>query len=152
MTMEVEACSSDLGTSGESVKKSKRLARGLRARIVELARAAGSSGLTINDAQRHIRDHKSSSVSARFSELEKRGTLVRVFVGYGRPTKCFPKGRPLYITRYDEETKRNVNVYWVPGFAPAAPESARASSGRSLHHLESETIEKESRGSEGVAV
>jgi hypothetical protein len=116
-------------TSGDSIRQSATLALKLRPRIVALARAAGPRGLTINDAQSEIQDHKASSVSARFSELESRGALVRVLVGYDPPTKRYPKGEPRYTRRFDEETKRNVNVYWVPEFAPAA-----ASNERSLYH------------------
>jgi hypothetical protein len=151
MTVEVEAHHGGLGTSGESVKRSERLARGLRAQIVRLALAAGPRGLTINEAGWQIRNHKNNSVSPRFSELVKRGALVRVLVGYGRRTKRFPKGIPRYITRYDEETRRNVNVHWVPKFAPAAPDNSPAPNERTLEP-KAKTIVKESGGREGAHV
>jgi hypothetical protein len=112
----------DLGrvdTSAESARKSGRLATRLRDRIVNLARKAGAQGLTINDAERTISDHKSQSVSPRFAELVARGALVRVPIEPGRPTKRFPFGMPRCVRRYDEQTRRKVIVHWAPEFAPA---------------------------------
>lgn len=100
-------------TSIDSLKKSEELATRLRERILDLARKAGRNGLTINEAERQIGDHKGHSVSPRFSELVRRGSLVRVLVDHGEPTKrC-------RISRYDDETGRNVTVHWVPEFAPS---------------------------------
>jgi hypothetical protein len=118
-----------LGTSGDSVRLSESMARGLRGRIVRLVSQAGPLGMTIGEAERQIRDHKAHSISPRFSELEKTRALVRSFVGYGRPTMRFPKGVPRFFTRHDEETRRNVNVYWVPEFAPAATDHGDKSNG-----------------------
>lgn len=109
-----------LGTSAESAKESGRLATRLRDRIVDLAQKAGAKGLTINEAEAIILDHKIQSVSPRFAELIARGALVRVPIEPGRPTKRSPFGTPRYMRRYDEQTKRRVNVHWIPEFAPIA--------------------------------
>lgn len=105
-------------TSIESRHKSKELTGRLCQRIRELARKSAANGLTINEAEKVISDHKSSSVSPRFSELVRRGDLVRVLTGYSRPTKRFPRGIARYVSRYDEETRRNVTIHWLPEFAP----------------------------------
>src|SRR5438034_81723 len=65
-----------LASDIESLNKSQQLASRLRERILDLARKAGRKGLTINEAERQIGDHKGHSVSPRFSELLKRATLV----------------------------------------------------------------------------
>jgi hypothetical protein len=106
-------------TSVDSLKKSKQLATRLRERIVDLTRKAGRNGLTINEAERLIEDHKSQSVSPRFAELLKLGALVRIPIEPGRPTKCHPRGTPRYVTRHDNQTARKVNLHWLPEFAPA---------------------------------
>ena len=129
-----------LGTSGESIRQSERLVRGLCAQIVSIAWAAGPKGTTINEVGRQIQDHKEHSISPRFSELEKRGALVQVPVGRGRPTQRFPKGIPLYMTRYDEETGRNVNVYWVPEFAPTATDNGAGPDWESVEEGESDGV------------
>ena len=105
-------------TSIESSDKSKRLAERLCHRILELARSAGEGGITINEAEKLIPDHKSSAVSPRFSELVRRGRLIRVLIGYSPPTKRFPRGVARYVGRYDEETRRGVTIHWLPEFAP----------------------------------
>ncbi len=109
--------SANAGTSAESIKKSDNLAIRLRERILVLAEEAGPRGLTINEAERLIDDHKGHSISPRFSELIDRGILVRVQIGLGRPTKRFPNGDPRYAKRYDEDTCRNVTIHWLPEFA-----------------------------------
>lgn len=109
-------------TSIESVKKSEELAYRLRGRILDLARRAGGEGLTISEAERQIEDHKGHSISPRFSQLVRTGALVRVFIGYGEPTRSSPQGVRHYVTRHDEETGRNVVVHWVPEFAPPREE------------------------------
>jgi hypothetical protein len=111
-----------LGTSGESARESQELANRLRVRIMDMARRARERGLTINEAEREIDDHKAHSVSPRFSELIKSGELVRQEIGRGQPTRKFPHGSPRFATRYDEETRRNVIVHWVPEFEPSANE------------------------------
>jgi hypothetical protein len=108
-----------LASSVESANKSEQLAERLRGRILDLVRKAGTDGLTINEAERQIEDHKGHSVSPRFSELFKQGALVRILLGRGTPTRRFPLGSPRYFTRYDEETRRNVTVHWAPEFTPA---------------------------------
>lgn len=105
-------------TSIDSLKKSRELAIRLRERILDLARKAGREGLTINEAERQIGDHKGHSVSPRFSELVRQGALVRILGDYERPAGRFHRGLCRYVTRYDEETSRNVTVHWVPEFAP----------------------------------
>jgi len=118
-------------TSIDSLKKSEELARLLRERILDLARRAGRKGLTINEAERQIGDHKGHSVSPRFSELVRQGALVRVLTDSERPTRRSPRGLCRHITRYDEETGRNVKVHWVPEFTPVrkgkGPDSTRTS-------------------------
>ena len=111
-----------IATSIESAEKSEPMAASLRARVARMTRDSGRDGLTINQAQKQIQDHKDGSISARFSELVKSGAIVRVFVGYGQRTRRFPNGVPKYVSRYDEETRRNVSVHWAPEFAPSAPE------------------------------
>jgi hypothetical protein len=121
---------SQLGVAGSAVteNKSQQLAARLRGRILDLARTADKVGLTINEAERQIENHKGHSVSPRFAELVKQGYLVRVLVGHGPLTKRFARGSPRFFTRYDEETRRNVNVHWVPEFAPASTDLRDASS------------------------
>ncbi len=112
-----------LDSSAESANKSQDLAVRLRRRIIDLARKAGKVGLTINQAEEQIDDHKVSSVSPRFSELVNRGALVRVVIGRDEPTKQFPNGAPRHFKRYDETTHRNVIVHWTPEFAPSPEEN-----------------------------
>jgi len=150
--MNNDSLTANYGTSVESLKASQKLARRLCDKVFDLALEAGPKGIMINEAVTLIEDHKANSVSPRFSELEKRGALVRVFRGCGRPTKRFPKGVPLYRTRYDEETRRNVNIYWVPEFAPAAPGEALVANGCSLARSKAEALGTESPVSGGVHV
>jgi hypothetical protein len=107
-----------LTTSGESLKDSQETTARLRQQVLNLAHIARETGITINEAERVIDDHKGHSVSPRFSELVRQGALVRVVIGRTRPTNRFPHGAPRYLTRYDEETRRNVIVHWAPEFAP----------------------------------
>jgi hypothetical protein len=109
----------EIVSSGESAIKSEQLAGRLRSRIIDLARKAGRKGLTINEAERQIEDHKGHSVSPRFAELVKQGSLVRVLIDRGKPTRRFLAGVPRYVKRHDEMTQRDVTVHWVPEFAPA---------------------------------
>ena len=109
---------SDPETSHASAGASHNLAQKLRAKILELAQAAGPEGITSNEAERGIPGHKPNAISPRFAELVKRGQLVRVQTGKGKPTKHYPYGIPRFLTRYDAETKRPVLVHWVPQFAP----------------------------------
>ena len=120
--------SNHLSTSAESINKSERLASRLRVRIIELVRKAGKDGLTINEAERQIDDHKGQSISPRFAELVRQGVLVRVLTGRDKPTKRSPNGVTRYRTRFDDETQRNVTVHWVPEFAPS-PEQKKAPMG-----------------------
>ena len=105
-------------TSIESFMKSEELAGRLGGRILDLARRARGEGLTINEAERQIEDHKGHSISPRFSQLVRTGALVRVFIGYGQPTRSSPQGVRRYVTRHDEETGRHVVVHWLAEFAP----------------------------------
>jgi hypothetical protein len=109
--------------NASSTDKSNDLARRLRHRIIDLARKAGKIGLTINEAEAQIDDHKAHSVSPRFAELLREGLLVRVIIYRGKPTKRFRNGVPRYVTRYDEVTRRAVNVHWAPDFAPSSEPS-----------------------------
>ena len=106
-------------TSGDSAKESQQIAARLRQQILDLARKAQNRGLTINEAERLINNHKGHSISPRFAELVRRGLLIRILIGRTRPTKRSPHGAPRYVTRFDPETRRNVNVHWVPEFAPS---------------------------------
>ena len=116
MKTKKDGTTEDVGTSIDSLKKSQELATRLRERIIDLARNAGRNGLTINEAERQIGDHKGHSVSPRFSELVRQGALVRVPVDHGLPTK--PRRGSRFVTRYDEETGRSVNVHWISEYAP----------------------------------
>ena len=118
MEIQIDARPSGLTTSGESAVESQQTAVRLRQQITHLAQIAGERGITINEAERLIDDHKGHSISPRFSELVRSGLLVRVVIGRTRPTKRFPHGAPRYKTRFDEETRRNVIVHWAPRFAP----------------------------------
>ena len=110
-------------SSAENANKSEELAARLRRRIIDLAHKAGRVGLTINDAEEQIDDHKGHSVSPRFAELANRGALVRVLIGRGKPTKRFPSGAPRHFKRYDDRTHRSVIVHWAPGFAPSSEQN-----------------------------
>jgi len=132
--------------------QSAALAQRLRERIVSLARVAGPKGITINEAERQIQDHKGHSVSPRFVGLVNSGVLVRVFVGYGAPTKRFPKGAPRYRTRHDEETRRNVTIHWLPEFAPAALQNDSAPGRHSLEKRKPEAVRMELRRRAGECV
>ena len=96
------------------------LAAKLRSRIITLAREAGHEGVTINEAERSIAEHKGHSVSPRFAELVRRGVLVRVMIGQS------PKGRPIYQTRWDPYTQRDVYLHWLPEFAPTKKDSPQS--------------------------
>lgn len=122
MNTDINARSPGLTTSGESAKESQQTASRLRHQILEIARRAQGQGLTINQAERLIEDHKGHSVSPRFAELVRLGLLVRIVIGRALPTMRFPQGALRYWTRYDEETRRNVVVHWVPEFAPVTDE------------------------------
>ena len=86
-----------LGTSGESLKESQQLAKRLREQNLDLAREAGSHGITINEAERRIQDHKATSVSPRFAEHVERGALVRARTPFGLRTALgwTPRALPL---------------------------------------------------------
>jgi hypothetical protein len=133
-------------TSIDSLKKSEELATRLRERILDLARKAGRNGLTINEAERQIGDHKGHSVSPRFSELVRQGALVRVPVDDGPSTKHCGVSR--WVTRYDEETGRNVTVHWIPEFAPTSNASAPSTS---MAETERSQDEVEDAGANGIS-
>jgi len=118
---------SDPATSHEAAEAVGPLAAKLRARIVALAQTVGKVGLTSNEAERQILDHKANSVSPRFAELVRSGHLVRVFVGNGKPTKRSPGGVARYAKRFDPQTKQNVQIHWRPEFAPCATKKPAAS-------------------------
>lgn len=109
----------DPATSHEAAASSVDLARKLRDRILQLAKAAAWTGITIAEGAEAIPERRASSITPRFSELVERGQLVRTFVGMGKPTKRFPAGRPLYETRLDEQTRKRVLLHWLPEFAPS---------------------------------
>jgi hypothetical protein len=135
-------------TSIDSLKKSEELSTRLRERILDLARKAGRNGLTINEAERQIGDHKGHSVSPRFSELVRQGALVRVPVDHGRPTKHCGVSR--WVTRYDEETGRSVTLHWIPACAPA-PEKDPNSPSTSKARTERSQDEVEDAGGNGIS-
>jgi hypothetical protein len=123
LTMQEEARmtvrNSDPATSHASAAVVGALAARLRARVLAIAGEAREIGITINETSAAIPEHRAHSVSPRFAELVERGHLVRVLVGHGKSTKRFPCGIPRYATRWDEQTKRNVIVHWLPEFAPS---------------------------------
>lgn len=120
------ARNSDPSTSHQSAEAVGALAAKLRTRVLALAREAGTLGLTINETEHLIPEHKYNAVSPRFAELIESGALVRQIIGIGKPTKRFPTGRPLYETRYDKQTNRRVLVHWLPEFAPAPKKPAQS--------------------------
>jgi hypothetical protein len=117
-----------LETSAESLQESEQLAARLCDRILELARRAGLRGITANEAEREIDDHKMTSVSPRFSELVKQRKLVRLFLGYRRHGSHSSKR---YFSRFDEDTRRKVTVYWASEFAVSAVEALSFANGSS---------------------
>jgi hypothetical protein len=131
----MNARNSDPETSHRSAATSAEVSGKLRARIVRLARAAGSKGISLSETVLAIPDHKLSSITPRFVELVEMGQLVRVRMGVGKPTKRYPAGRPQFLTRFDEQTKRNVLVQWVPEFAPSAIEARRRERGSDQYLL-----------------
>ena len=130
-----------LASNADNANKSGDLAARLRRRIIDLARKAGRVGLTINEAEEEIDDHKGHSVSPRFAELVNRGLLIRVLIRDGKPTKRFPNGALRHVKRYDERTRRNVTVHWAPEFAPS-PEQNKPNDKATLlaedDHIEAE--------------
>ena len=110
-------------SSHEAAAASEELADRLCDRVIEVARAAGWRGITLSEAAELIPEHKATSITPRFKELLGRGQLVRVRVGTGEPTSRFLNGRPRYVTRFDEQTRRNVLVHWAPEFEPKAMDS-----------------------------
>jgi hypothetical protein len=109
---------SDPATSHASAAAVGALAARLRARVLAIAGEAREHGVTISEVSAAIPEHRAHSISPRFAELVERGHLVRVLVRRGKSTKRFPGGVPRYTTRWDEQTKRNVIIHWLPEFAP----------------------------------
>jgi len=99
-------------------------------RILELAEAAGAEGITSNDAERLITDHKNSSVSPRFNELVEAGALVRMEGSAGE--------------RIDPLTNRPGQIHWLPKFAP---DSAKKPAGSAEGDDQSEMFAIEGLGS-----
>lgn len=114
----------DPETSHEAAASLGNLGEKVSDRILQLARNAGARGITLSDGVAAIPEHKPSSISPRFIKLVRRGKLIRVRTGTGKPSKRFPAGRPLYMTRLDEETRRRVLIHWVPEFAPVSAAEA----------------------------
>jgi hypothetical protein len=108
----------DPESSHASAAVVEALAARLRARVLTIAHEARELGITINETSAAIPEHRAHSVSPRFAELVERGHLVRVLIGHGKVTKRFPGGIPRYMTRWDEQTERNVIIHWLPEFAP----------------------------------
>lgn len=106
------ARASDPHTSHESAHQIDELVEKLHAHILVLVKRAGPLGLTINEAERAITEHKNHSVSPRFSTLVEKGLLARKIIGFSA------RGRPRYQKRYDPNTRRNVIVHWLPEFLP----------------------------------
>jgi hypothetical protein len=109
---------SDPATSHAPAAAVGALAARLCARVLAMAGEAREHGVTISEASAAIPEHRAHSISPRFAELVERGHLVRVLVGHGKSTKRLPGGIPRYATRWDEQTKRNVIIHWLPLFAP----------------------------------
>lgn len=116
----------DPASSHESAAAVGALAARLRARVLDIAGEAGAHGVTISEASAAIPQHRPHSISPRFAELVECGYLVRVLVGHGTHTKRFPGGVPRYVTRWDEQTKRNVIVHWSPEFVPTGKPATSA--------------------------
>jgi hypothetical protein len=133
--------SSDPATSHQSAKAVKERAGKLRARIIGVARAARRNGVTISEVEEQIPEHKSQSVSPRFAELVSSGDLVRVLIGYGKPTKRSPGGVRSYLNRFDSQTKKNVTLHWTPEFAPSVPKKDAGSAEQPELPLEPTTRE-----------
>jgi hypothetical protein len=109
-------------TSCDSAAASVREFSRVDKKILEHVGASGTRGVTQSEVVDAMPEYKPGSITPRFKRLEDRGEIVRVPDGLGRPSKEFPLGRPLYKTRWDEVTSRNVNVYWLPGFEPSPDE------------------------------
>jgi hypothetical protein len=112
------ARNTDPETSHESAVAFHKHVSNVNARIIEIVRASGHHGRTQSEAVALMPEYKAGSITPRFSRLVKRGLLVLIRVGTTKPTKASPLGRPRYITRHDEETNRDVNIYWVSEIAP----------------------------------
>jgi hypothetical protein len=93
-------------------------------RILEVVRSSGPHGRTQSEVVDGIPEYKPGSITPRFTRLVRNRQLVLIPLGNTKPTKRCPGGRPRYITRFDKETKRNVNVYWAPEFAPVRQAAA----------------------------
>ena len=121
------ARSSDPETSHEAAEAFSKSSGAVDKHILELARTAAEHGITQADVVDAMPEYKPGSITPRFARLVRKGLLVRVRVGTGRPTKYFPSGRPLYVTRVDITTRHRVLVHWCPEFAPTTSELERNS-------------------------
>lgn len=108
----------DLETSHEAATLIRHKRATIDKRIIQLARAAGASGITQSEVVACMSEYKPGSITPRFIRLVKRGDLVRLCLGSRKVTEKFPQGVSCFRTRRDEETGRKVTVYWVPEFAP----------------------------------
>jgi len=116
------ARNSDPQTNHEAAAAFQKKVGKVDGRIIEIVRASGQLGRTQSEVVASVPEYKPGSITPRFVWLVERRQLVRIRIGTTKPTKRNPGGRPLYITRFDEETKRPVNVYWAPEFAPEEKE------------------------------
>ena len=108
----------DPETSLESAEAFEKHVPDLNDRIVDIVRSSGRHGRTQSEVVDAIPEYKPGSVTPRFTRLIRNRRLVLIRIGKTKPTKRCPGGRARYITRFDQETKRDVNIYWVPEFAP----------------------------------
>src|SRR5215471_12144684 len=98
----MSARNSDPQTSHEGSAAFSKNTATVDNRILGLARAAGERGVTQAEVVDGMPEYKPGSITPRFARLVRRGLLVRVRIGTGKPTKNCPSGRPLYVTRVDK--------------------------------------------------
>jgi hypothetical protein len=120
----MSARNTDPETSHDALDGFSEKADKIDDRVIELTRATRGRGATQAEIVYSMPEHRPGSITPRFVWLVRKGLLVRVQVGTGKPTKHFPCGRPEYITRVDPSTGFRAIVHWVPEFAPS-PEQAK---------------------------
>ena len=112
------ARNSDPETSHEAAEVFSKSSGAVDKRILELARTAAEHGITQAEVVDAMPEYKPGSITPRFARLIRQRRLVRIRIGTRKPTKCFPNGRPVHITRVDVATGHRVLVHWVLEFAP----------------------------------
>jgi len=97
----MNARNTDPETSHAAAAAFSKKASKVDARIIEQARTAGARGITEAEVVDAMPEYKPGSITPRFARLVRKGRLVRRLLGVGKPTKHFPAGRPIYVTRVD---------------------------------------------------